>query len=254
MSDVAEAKQILAIHAHPDDIEIQCAGTLALLKERGHRITLVTMTPGNCGSAEHDEEEISRIRRAEARKSAELLGADYMCLEFRDLSIDFDPASRRVVTECFRKVRPDLVITAPPVDYMADHEVTSRLAQAAGFNASVPNYKTLQWDPAPPTDHPPHLYYVDAMGHIDYFGKPLPPQFIVDINRTMELKLEMLACHASQRDWLRKQHGLDEYLDSCRRYSSQRGQEIGTTYGEGFCQHLGHPFPADNLLLELLGK
>jgi len=75
--------RILAIHAHPDDIEFQCAGTLALLSQAGHEVTIATMTPGDCGSAEHDADTISEIRRAEARASAAVIGAECSCLEFR---------------------------------------------------------------------------------------------------------------------------------------------------------------------------
>lgn len=244
--------RILAIHAHPDDVEFQCAGTLALLKEKGAQITIVTMTPGDCGSAEMNSDEISATRRAEARAAADLLGADYHCLEFRDLSIVHDNPSRQRVTELLRRVRPDIVLTAPPVDYMSDHEVTSRLVRDACFNASVPNYRTNQWDPAPPAGKIPHLYYVDAIEGMDWFGNPILPQFIVDTTATFDLKLNMLACHASQRNWLRKQHGIDEYLDGCRRWSEKRGAEIGAQHGEAFRQHMGHPHPHDNLLLELL--
>jgi LmbE family N-acetylglucosaminyl deacetylase len=243
---------ILAIHAHPDDLEFQCAGTLLLLKQRGCRITMATMTPGDCGSAELDADAISAVRRAEAKRSAEMLGADYLCLEFRDLSIVHDNDSRRRVTEVVRRVRPDLVITAPPVDYMSDHEVTSRLVRDACFNASCPNYRTRQWDPAPAHDRVPYLYYVDAIEGVDWYGRTLPTDFIIDISQTFEKKLEMLACHDSQRAWLRKQHGLDEYLEGCRRWSAARGQEIGVAYGEAFTQHRGHPYPHDNRLVELL--
>src|SRR3954453_19396898 len=119
---MTEPVRVLALHAHPDDIEFQCAGTLALLKEAGCHLTLATMTPGDCGSAEHDAEAIAAIRRAEARASADLLGADCLCLEFRDLAIFDDDESRRRVTECLRVVRPGVVLTAPPVDYLCDHE------------------------------------------------------------------------------------------------------------------------------------
>src|SRR5262245_19972178 len=97
---MASTTRVLALHAHPDDIEFQCAGTLALLKETGCQLTLATMTPGDCGSAEHNAEEIAEIRRGEARASAALLGADYLCLEFRDLAIFNDDESRRRVVEC----------------------------------------------------------------------------------------------------------------------------------------------------------
>ena len=254
MSEIPDSPRVFAIHAHPDDLGFQCAGTLALLKERGCEILMATMTPGDLGSAELPPEEISRIRRGEAAKSAEMLGAEYQCLEFSDLSICFDNESRHRVAEVIRRVRPDLVITAPPVDYMSDHEMTCRLVRDACFNAAVPNYATHQWDPAPPMAKIPHLYYVDSIEGVDYFGNAIEPGFIVDISKTFELKQKMLACHDSQRAWLRQQHGIDEYLESSRRWSETRGQEIRAAHGEAFRQHKGHPYPHDNLLLELLER
>ena len=252
MTTPAGPVKVLAIHAHPDDIELQCAGTLFRLKQLGCTISVATMTPGDCGSAELSPEEIAEVRRMEAVRAAELLGADYTCLEFRDLSIVIDNDSRRRVTESVRRTRPDIVITAPPIDYMSDHEMTSRLVRDACFNASCPNYTTHQWDPASPTRKIPHLYYVDAIQGIDYYGRTLPTDFIVDISGTFEQKLQMLECHESQRAWLRRQHGLDEYLDGCRRWSAARGNEIGVEYGEAFTQHRGHPYPHDNLLVQIL--
>lgn len=245
-------QRILAIHAHPDDIELQCAGTLGLLKDRGHEIVYCTMTAGDLGSMELSRKEIAAVRRGEAEAAAKLLGADYLCGEFADLAIFNNDESRRKVTEIIRTARPAIVITAPPQDYHCDHEATSQLVRDACFSATVPNYRTHQWDPAPPLDHIPHLYYVDPIEGTDYFGTPMNPEFIVDVSAKIDLKLEMLACHASQREWLRAIHGMDEYLDSCRRWSAARGQEIGAEYGEGYRQHKGHPFPHDNLLLELL--
>ncbi len=252
MSVSPRTARILAIHAHPDDLEFQCAGTLALLGQKGCDLTMVTMTPGDCGSADKSPEEISQIRRCEAQRSAELLHADYVCLEFRDLSIMHDNQSRQRVTEMIRRVRPDLVITAPIVDYMSDHEITAKLVRDACFNAPVPNYTTQQWDPAAPIEKIPHLYFTDPIEGTDYYGNTIPPEFIVDIASTFELKRQMLACHESQRSWLRKQHGIDEYLDRAERWSAARGAEINAQYGEAFTQYKGHPYPADNLLLELL--
>lgn len=251
MIDTTSPPRILAIHAHPDDIEFQCAGTLALLKQRGCPIVMATMTAGDCGSAELGPDEISAVRREEARRSAELLGAEYVCMEFKDLSICVDNDSRRRVTEVVRRARPDIVITAPPVDYMSDHEMTSRLVRDATFNASCPNYRTQQWDPAPPTRQIPALYYVDPIEGVDWYGASIVPDFVVDISATFDLKLQMLACHDSQRAWLRRQHGLDEYLEGCRRWSARRGSEIGAAYGEAFRQHTGHPYPHENRLAAL---
>ncbi len=246
--------RVLAIHAHPDDVEFQCAGTLALLKQRGCEVTIATMTPGDCGSAELASEAISQIRRDEAFQAAQLLGANYECLEFRDLSICFDNESRRRVTAFLRKVQPEIVITAPPVDYMPDHEQTSLLVRDACFNAPIPNYDTHKVAQTEPLERIPHLYYVDPIEGADWFGNAVQPEFLVDISSTFELKQKMLACHASQRDWLLKQHGIDEYLNSCERWSAHRGQELGVKYGEAFRQHKGHPYPSDNRLLAELGE
>lgn len=244
--------RILAIHAHPDDVEFQCAGTLALLRRAGHEVTIATMTPGDCGSREHGPEAIAALRRQEARAAAELLGAAYVCLEFRDLSIVIDNDAKRRVTEAVRRARPDLVLTAPPRDYMDDHEATSHLVRDACFNASCPNYATRQWDPAPATERIPHLYYMDCVEGIDMWGQSAPPHFYIDVSDVFELKARMLACHESQRAWLRAQHGIDEYVEAQRRWSRRRGEACGVDHAEGFRQHRGHPYPGDNRLASLL--
>jgi len=243
----------LAMHAHPDDVEIQCAGTLALLAARGHQITIVTMTPGDCGSMELSPDEIAKVRREEAARAAKLIGAEYHCAEFRDLAIVIDNDAKRRVTEVVRRALPDIVFTAPPTDYMDDHEATSQLVRDACFNASCPNYATQQWEPAPATTKIPHLIYVDPIEGVDHWGQPILPFYYVDTTSVFETKREMLACHDSQRRWLRAQHGIDEYLDSQRRWSERRGSEAGVQHAEGFRQHLGHPYPADNPLKQLLG-
>ena len=253
MPSAASEVRVLAIHAHPDDIEFQCAGTLLRLLRLGCSVSIATMTPGDKGSTEHSSHEISEIRRAEAAASAAVAGAEYSCLEFRDLAIVFDNESRRRVADFLRRQQPDIVITAPSTDYLIDHEVTSRLVRDACFNASVPNYKTHQWDPAPYCRKIPHLYYVDAVEGTDNFGQRHAVDMIVDVSGVIETRIEMLACHASQREWLRRQHGIDEYMNASRRWSATRGAEIGVEYGEGFRQFRGHPHPADNLLGELLG-
>jgi LmbE family N-acetylglucosaminyl deacetylase len=135
---------------------------------------------------------------------------------------------------------------------MADHEITSRLVRDAAFNASVPNYETKAANHHPPTERIPHLYYVDPIEGTDYHGRELPAGFLVDISKVFDTKRAMLVCHASQRNWLFKQHGIDEYLDAQERWSKKRGREAGVAFAESFNQHKGHPFPQNNLLAELL--
>src|SRR5439155_1080498 len=190
--------RILAIHAHPDDAEILAGGTLALLADRGHEITIATLTPGDCGSRELGPEEIAAVRRREAANAAALIGARYLCLEMRDLAIFNDDSSRRRVTEVLRQTRPHLVLTAAPVDYHCDHEAVSALVRDACFAAPAPNYQTRSETPAPRLDAIPHLYFMDPLGGIDREGKAVTPDFIVDVAETFAQKRAMLAEHASQ--------------------------------------------------------
>lgn len=122
---------ILAVHAHPDDIEILMGGTLALLAGQGHTIRIVTATAGEGGSAEFDPAETGRVRQAEATASAARIGAAYRCLGFPDLGVFNDDPSRRAVTELVRWAAPDIVITASPADYHPDHEAISVLVRDA---------------------------------------------------------------------------------------------------------------------------
>src|SRR5450631_2412080 len=134
--------RILAIHAHPDDVEFLAGGTMALLADLGHELTIATFTPGDCGSKQMGPEEIAAVRRQEAAHAAALIGARYICLEMRDLAIFNDDASRRQVTETLRQARPELVLTAAPSDYHCDHEAASALVRDACFAAPAPNYET----------------------------------------------------------------------------------------------------------------
>lgn len=240
--------RVLAIHAHPDDVEILAGGTLALLAERGHSVTIATMTPGDCGSAELGPEEIAAVRRKEAAAAARLIGAEYVCVEFRDLAIFNDDASRRKVTAVLRRTRPDLILTSSPVDYLCDHEAASALVRDACFAAPAPNYAA----PGEPLAGIPHLYYMDPIEGKDREGNSIAPEFLIDVTRVFERKREMLACHASQRNWLRHHHGTDDYLLQMERWTRERGQLAGVEYAEGFRQYRGHPYPASPLLQELL--
>src|ERR1700676_1777100 len=178
--------RIVCMHAHPEDAEILAGGTLALLSEAGHSITIVSMTPGDCGSARHASHQIAAIRRTEAAEAARLIDAEYRCAEFRDLAIFNTDDSRRRVTELVRSTGPDIVLAAAPVDYHCDHEATSTLVRDACFAASVPNYATNAAQPEAPLDAIPHLYFMDSLGGVDRVGSLLEPDFVVDVKSTFE--------------------------------------------------------------------
>ncbi len=248
------AQRILAIHAHPDDCEILAGGTLALLSAEGHAITICTLTPGDCGAVNQPPEVIARIRRAEAKAAADLLGADYVCAGFRDLNVFSDNPSRRRVCAVLRAARPNIVLTASPVDYMCDHEAASELVRDACFGSPAPNYDTSDYGNAPPLPAIPHLYFMDPIAGADRANRPVVPDFLVDVTEVMGKKRELLACHESQREWLRAQHGIDEYLDAMERWTQGRGKIAGVAYAEGFRQYTGHPYPTAPALQQLLGR
>jgi LmbE family N-acetylglucosaminyl deacetylase len=242
--------KVLAFFSHPDDAELLCAGTLSLLKKQGWEIHIATMAPGDKGTAEYNREEISAIRKAEAKKAAGLIGGTYHCLEAEDVYILYDRKAINDATALIRKVRPDVVFTASPNDYMVDHEMTSMIVQTACFACGVKNMEVEEesFEPVP------FLYYCDPMEGKDKLGRPVQPAMYVDISDEMPVKEKMLACHESQRNWLMEHHKMDEYILAMKRFAEIRGRETGTRYAEGFRQHLGHSFPQENILKEILGK
>ncbi|HZY58893.1 MAG TPA: PIG-L family deacetylase [Candidatus Binataceae bacterium] len=246
--------RILAIHAHPDDVEILAGGTLTLLASENHEITIATLTPGDCGSRNLGPEEIAAVRRREAADAANLIGARYLCVEMRDLSIFNDDPSRGRITSVLRATRPQLVLTSSPSDYHCDHEAAGALVRDACFAAPAPNYHTPGEPPAPPLEAIPHLYFMDPVGGQDRAGNLVAPDFVVDVAATFARKRQMLASHASQRDWLKQHHGTDDYLVQMELWTRKRGQLASLSHGEGFRQYRGHAYPKNPLLQELLGE
>jgi LmbE family N-acetylglucosaminyl deacetylase len=246
-------ERVLSIMAHPDDAEFFCAGTLILLRQMGWEVHIASVTAGDCGSMELRGDQIARMRVAEARAAAAKISAEYHCLGGRDLLIRYDPPSIRRTVELIRQVGPTLVITHSPQDYMPDHEFTSLLARNACFGAPVPNFQSEESPGAPPTRRVPHLYYAAPAEGKNIFGEPAAYSVAIDITPVIGLKAEMLACHDSQREWLRAQHGMDEYLEAMKRWSAEVGRRVGTAYAEGFRQHLGHAYPQSDLLGQVLG-
>lgn len=241
----------LAFLAHPDDAEILCGGTLARLHALGWKVHIATATAGDCGTSTASVDEITRIRRGEARQAAAIIDADYHCIGELDGRVTYRPESIQKAIDLFRQISPSLVFTHPRQDYMLDHEQVHLLARMASFIFAAPNASSKI--PVPVSAHVPHLYYCDPLGGVDpYTGTPAPAQTLIDVTAAHAVKLKMLACHASQREWLRAHHGIDEYLDSTRRHDANRGQQLGVRYAENFVQHRGHAYPADDWLAQLL--
>lgn len=254
VADLERVLKVLVAMAHPDDAEILVGGTLLHLKSLGWEIGILTMTSGDCGSATHSREEISRIRYAEAKAAAASLDAWYECAGLMDVEVFANAENLRRVVERMRHFNPDVVITHSPVDYMLDHEEASRLARGASFALSMPLYQTWQIAPSEPTAATPALYYADPLEGIDSMGERRWPQFYVNITDAIEQKRELLSWHQSQRDWLRAHHGVDQYLNRMTEWAAKFGAECGFDFAEGFRQHLGHGYPHEPVLQNTLSR
>lgn len=245
---------ILAFMCHPDDIEILCAGTLLRLREAGYTLHIATMTAGDGGSMELDNQAIARVRLAEQQAAADRLGATYHCAGGDDFVLRYEPKTVRAATEIIRATDPFLVITHYPHDYMIDHEETSRIVRMACFGAGAPNLRTGALPALPPTHGVPYLYYAQPVDGIDIFGVPPTYSTVLDVSAQAAEKAELLKCHASQRNWLMAHHGMDEYIESMERFGAKQGEPYGVAHAEAYRQHLGHPYPQDDWLGQTLGN
>lgn len=119
----------LSLLAHPDDAEMQCAGTLIRLADAGWEIHVATVANGDCGSATLPRKEIAAVRLNEGIAAAAKINATYHCLDEPDVNLVFDKPTIRKVTDLLRRIAPTLLFTHPRHDYMLDHEVVHTLAR-----------------------------------------------------------------------------------------------------------------------------
>jgi N-acetylglucosamine malate deacetylase 1 len=126
-------KTVIAIGAHPDDIEFYMSGTLLMLKKAGYETHYLSVATGNCGSAEYNSAALRAIRNTESRAAAKILGAEFHPPLADDLEILYNLELLRGVAAVIRDVKPSVVLTHSPQDYMEDHMMASRLAVTAPF-------------------------------------------------------------------------------------------------------------------------
>lgn len=216
--------RILAIGAHPDDVELGCAGTLARCVQRGDRVSVAVLCNGNSASSDLPPEELVRVRSLEARNSARLLGAELIELGLSDWCVDVNLDMKKLVADAIRQANPDVVLTHFYLDYGSDHNNTFVLVRDAALAATVPNVRTSR----PAIGHIPSIFMWEPLG-----GYNFQPEIYVDITATFDTKAKMLACHESQREWMSRYGGIDfaEYLKVVARF---RGYQAGVSLAEGF--------------------
>lgn len=217
--------RILAVAAHPDDLELLCGGTLARFVNEGHTVTMCHVSRGDRGSYEHSMEEIAAIRLTEAAEAAAIIGAEHVTLGLSDGEVDAsDPHQRELAVDLVRQYSPDLILTHHSADYMCDHVETGRLIEDASFVASLPLYETSHTNPV----SVPAVYYFDTVTGLEF-----NPTEFVDISDVIDTKLTAISAHRSQLVWLAGHDNID-FVEQARVASRYRGIQAGTQYAEGF--------------------
>jgi len=221
---------VIAVGAHPDDVEIACGGTLALLVKQGYRVGIIDLTDGEPTPLSPGPE----VRLQEAQAAAAALGVQVrvtMNLTNRRL---FDTFENRVaLAKEFRKFRPKLVLGFGEKTPLAspDHWQAMQLTDAAIFYSRL-----TKWDDV--FDHLPvhtistQLYYTLVFRALEMHAPGTP--FVVDISETIEQKLASIRCYATQFPPAKQQT-----LDRIRASNEQQGLAAGFRSGET----LVSPFP-----------
>jgi LmbE family N-acetylglucosaminyl deacetylase len=229
-------KIAMAIAAHPDDIEFMMAGTLILLKNKGYEIHYLNLASGNLGTTEVDEETIKKIRLKEAQESASIMGAFFHSPFLNDLEIFYEEKTLRRLAAIVREVKPSIVLTHSPEDYMEDHINTCRLTVTAVFARGMRNYKTSPIRDE--TNYDCTIYHALPHMLVDTFGQPIVPSSFVNITSVMPIKTEALKSHQSQQAWLDSSQKLGAYIQTMEDISLKVGKMSKVfNYAEGWRRH-----------------
>lgn len=217
-------ERVLAVGAHPDDVDFFCGGTLALYAQAGAAITIAIATRGDIGAPDGTRDQIALTRRGEAQASADVIGADLVWIGYDDEFLFSTRESRTEMIDAIRKARPDVMFILDENDYNPDHRAAGTLARDARVPATVPLIETRY----PAIDEAPATFVMDT-----YASHRFEPEGYVDISSVMDVKERMLMQHESQVHWMSSVFGTD-ILDPVRAQSRFRGGQAGTDAAEGF--------------------
>ena len=249
------AQSVLAIGAHPDDIEFMMAGTLILLKDVGWKLHYMNLANGSCGTQTEEPKQIIARRRQEGIDACKLIGARYHESITNDLEIFHTADLVAKVTAVVRLVRPRILLLHSPTDYMEDHCNACRVGVTAAFSRGMRNAPCDP--PVPPISDDVTIYHSLPTGLRDPLRRLVRAGQYVDITPVMKTKREMLAAHRSQKEWLDVSQGINAYLDTMESLSRQVGEMSGVfEYAEGWRRHNHQGFSAteQDPLSEALGE
>lgn len=221
---MAKTYRILAVGAHPDDIEIRCGGTLARYAEQGHHVMMAYATNGDKGHFNIAPEELALIREQEARAAAAVIGAEVFWMNFPDAELFYDKETRLAFVDMIRQARPDIILTHWHQAYHPDHMTTSELVCGASYISTVPHIKTGH----EVCEDVPLIYYFE----VDFTVESAAAEY-VDVTPVYEKKRQMLACHESQFAWIQENKGVD-LNDMMTARDQSYGAQCGVPYAERF--------------------
>ena len=237
MSEISELApcDIVAFTAHPDDMELNCSGTLALSVRAGWRAGAVDLTRGELSTRGTPER-----RAEEARKAAAEIGLTTRAnLELPDGHLHDGDETRRAVVRVLRTMRPRVVVAPPLNDHHADHMAVAEIVTRSFYLAGVAKY-----DPGMEPWRPHALlYYLGSRADI--------PALVVDVTPTYTQRLAAIGCYASQffkKDSTERRTRIShpDFLDAIDGTARRYGALIGVRYGEAFTSP--EPLPIRDLV------
>jgi len=237
----ADQLDIIFTAPHPDDLEIGCGGTIALLVEKGYRVGMIHMTDG-----EPTPNGCPETRVAEAQSAAEILGvAVCEILPLTNRELMDGPESRYALATVLRRYRPKILvgIAGRTPQASPDHYQAQLITEGARFYSQL-----TKWDDRFDSTHPHRI------DHLVYRPIPIaaesmqfPAHFVMDITTTFDKKIKALQCYKSQFSGKRFER-LSQYLESI---AGSEGGRCGYRYGELYA--LPRPV-GTNDMVNLLGK
>jgi len=224
---MSSAIDLLAIAAHPDDVELTCGGTLVKAVKAGYKTGIIDLTRGEMGTRGTPE-----TRAAEAAAAAEVIGvSERLNAGLPDAGVQNTDESRQVLVPLIRQLKPRVVILPFPVGRHPDHRIGSELGRDACFLSGLKNY------PVDGNAHKPEkILYALA-----YREDPVKPSFVVDISDEFDTKLQSIKCYASQFDTVDSAGEIfptgQHLYELVATQNAHYGSLIRTAYGEPFMTH-----------------
>jgi bacillithiol biosynthesis deacetylase BshB1 len=219
---------ILAFGAHPDDVELSCAGTLIVEQLQGKKVGVIDLTRGELGTRGSAE-----IRQQEADAAAAILRLDVReNLALPDGFFKNDEAHQLPVIRAIRKYQPDIIICNAPEDRHPDHGRAAQLLEDAVFLAGLRKIETLEDGQPQATWRPSYVFnYVQ--------DRYLHPDFVIDISDVMEQKIASIKAYGTQfvnpdLDEPQTYISTPDFLDSIIYRAKMYGKMIGVKYAEGY--------------------